>query len=167
MPGLNIDKLRPGSPAPDIALPDIVGDTVRLSDHLGKVLYIDFWGTWCYPCLQEFPHSLELQAKFVGDPVEFIFVGLESGEDQISTWKEFILGERSLSYAPFLEQRRYPGIHLLSEGQFSNPALSPYMLRMAPTYVLIDRQGRIVSAQAPRPSDDHTEELIRDALSPG
>jgi thiol-disulfide isomerase/thioredoxin len=158
------DGLRPGSSAPDIALPNVQGDTVRLSDHQGKVVYVDFWGTWCFPCLQEMPHSLELQKAYADKPVEFIYIGLQSGEDQIATWKEFILGEKNLSYAPFLEQMAYPGIHLLAEGQFGNPALKPYMIRAAPTYVLIDADGNLISANAPRPGSEEVKELIDAAL---
>jgi thiol-disulfide isomerase/thioredoxin len=57
------EAFKPGNPVPDLALPDVNGDTVRLSDLRGKVLYIDFWGSWCYPCLQELPHSLSLEEK--------------------------------------------------------------------------------------------------------
>ena len=161
------ENLRPGNPVPELALPDVRGDTVRLSDLLGKVVYIDVWGTWCYPCLQELPHSLTLQEKFAGQPVEFVYIGLESGEDQLTEWKEFILGERSFSYAPFLPQQEYPGIHLLAEGQFGNPALQPFKIGAAPTYLLIDAQGRIVSANAPRPSSTEIETLIRETLAAG
>jgi len=158
------EALRPGSPAPELALPDVNGDTVRLSDFPGKVVYVDFWGTWCYPCLQELPHSLVLQEKLKDEDVVFVFVGLESGEDQLTEWREFIQGQRSFDYAPFLEQRVYPGVHLLSEGQFGNPALRPYKIDYAPTYLLTDRQGRIVSARAPRPSDAELEGVLRGLL---
>ena len=161
------EKLRPGNPAPELALPDANGDTVRLSDQQGKVVYLDFWGTWCFPCLQEMPHSLTLQEKYAGQPVEFIYVGLQSGEDQLTEWREFIRGERSFVYAPFLEQRVYPGTHLLAEGQFGNPAIQPYKIGAAPTYVLIGGDGRIISANAPRPGSEEIVELIDAALVSG
>ena len=161
----DFEPLRPGNQAPELALPGINGDTIRLSDQKGKVVYIDFWGTWCYPCLQEMPHSLELQEKFEGQPVEFFYVGLQSGDDQLTTWKEFVTGQRALDYAPFLDQREYPGTHLLSDGQFNNPALKPFKIRAAPTYTLIDAQGNIVRANAPRPSSSEIEELIQGLLA--
>jgi hypothetical protein len=70
----------------------------------------------------------------------------------------------SLSYAPFLDQMTYPGLHLLADGQFGNPALKPFMLRAAPTYVLIGADGRLISANAPRPSSDKIKELLDEAL---
>ncbi len=159
------DQLKPGAPAPDIALPDIQGDTIRLSDLRGKVLYIDFWGTWCYPCLQELPNSLVLHEKFKDDPVEFVFIGLESGEEQVTRWREFITGQKGISYASFLPRQVYPGIHLLAEGQMGNPQIRPYKISFAPTYMLIDAEGRIVTARAPRPGREKTEMMIRDLLA--
>jgi len=158
------EVLKPGNPVPDLALPGIDGDTIRLSDLRGKVLYVDFWGTWCYPCLQELPHSLKLHETFEGEDVAFVFIGLESSGEQLDDWKAFVQGERSFSYAPFLEQRVYPGVHLLAEGQFGNPALDPFKINYAPTYMLVDGAGRIVSPRASRPSDPETEGKIREAL---
>ncbi len=158
-------SLKPGSPAPDIALPDINGDTVRFSDLKGKVVYVDFWGTWCYPCLQELPHSLTLQEKLKNENVEFVYIALEGGEEQVTEWKEFVTGKRSFSYAPFLEQRIYPGVQLLSIGQFNNPELKPYKINSAPTYMLIDAAGNIAQARAPRPSDPDIETTIREVIN--
>lgn len=158
------NKLRPGKPAPVFAFPDANGDTVRLSDFLGKVVYIDFWGTWCYPCLEELPHSLKLQEQLKDEDVVFVFIGLESKGEQVEEWHDFVLGKRSFSYAPFLEQRVYPGVHLVAEGQFGNPGLKPYKITFAPTYALIDREGKFVNARASRPSGEKTEEEIRAVL---
>ena len=155
--------LQAGNEAPALALPGIDGDTIRLSDLRGKVVYLDFWGTWCYPCLEELPHSLELQEKLKDEEVEFVFVGLES-DDQVLEWSEFIQGLRGFDYAPFLEQRVYPGVHMLAEGQFMNPALKPWKIGYAPTYVLLDREGRIAYPRAPRPSDPDIEWKIRELL---
>ena len=46
-----------GRPAPDIPFKDIDGKEMRLSDFKGKVLYVDFWATWCLPCLFPLPSS--------------------------------------------------------------------------------------------------------------
>jgi thiol-disulfide isomerase/thioredoxin len=158
------EVLTPGNIVPDLALPDINGDTIRFSDMRGKVLYVDFWGTWCYPCLKELPSSLELHETFAGENVEFVFIGLESEGEQVDEWKAFIQGEKSFSYAPFLEQRVYPGVHLLAEGQFGNRELKPFKISSAPTYMLIDASGRIVTSRASRPSNSETEGAIRKAL---
>ena len=51
-------------PAPDFALRSMKGPSVRLSEHLGEVVIINFWATWCGPCRQEMPLLDELYAKY-------------------------------------------------------------------------------------------------------
>ena len=53
-----------GQPAPDFALRSMKGPTVRLSEHLGEVVLINFWATWCGPCRQEMPLLDQLYGKY-------------------------------------------------------------------------------------------------------
>ena len=59
-------KLLKGQPAIDFTFTDVDGATHRLSDFRGKALYLDFWATWCGPCMQESPFFHKLAAKFEG-----------------------------------------------------------------------------------------------------
>ena len=153
----NYLKLAPGEPAPNFALPDAEGNVVHLSDFIGKIVYMDFWGTWCEPCIQEIPGALKLQEKYKDKPVVFIYVAMEYDEENIANWKQFILGENE-RLGHFLNNKPFPGIHLVAEKQFLNPDIKPYKLNFAPTYVLIDQNGNLVSARAERP--DYISEEI-------
>jgi thiol-disulfide isomerase/thioredoxin len=107
-PGLNqkflyqVNKMKalaPGQPAPALTLPDVDGNPVSLDDFRGKVVYLDFWGTWCYPCLQEIPHSLELEEEFGEEEVAFVYVALE-----------YAIKHRSGTVAPICHRRASPGL---------------------------------------------------------
>ena len=59
--------------APDFALKDINGNLVKLSEYSGKVVFVNFWATWCPPCRAEIPHFVELVEEFKDD---FIVLGI-------------------------------------------------------------------------------------------
>lgn len=155
-------NLAPGSPAPDFELPDSAGVLHRLSDFKGSVVYIDFWGTWCSPCIEEIPKSLELQEKYKNQPVTFIYVALEYDSSNIAEWKEFISGNNP-NFNKFLNHKPFSGIHLVAEQQFWNKAISAYQLNFAPTHILIDQYGNIVQARAkgPQEIEKDIDELLK------
>ncbi|GGE31776.1 TlpA family protein disulfide reductase [Psychroflexus planctonicus] len=149
-------KLAPGEPAPDFALPDAVGKIHRLSDFKGKVVYIDFWGTWCGPCIAEIPATLALHKKYKDEDVVFLNVALESGEKEIEEWRSFISGDSPYA-EKVLEGKPYTGVHLVAENQFRNEEIKDYLINFAPTYVLVDQEGNLVNARAPRPKQIEDE----------
>ena len=63
--------------APDFALPTMDGDTLRLSDHRGEVVVLNFWATWCAPCRKEIPVFVEMQRELGEDGLQFIGVSLD------------------------------------------------------------------------------------------
>lgn len=85
----------PGSRAPDFTLPDLKGNMVSLSEYKGKVVFVNFWATWCKPCREEMP-SMELlyrDLKSRGEPFEILAVSIDSeGPDVVERFgKEFNL----------------------------------------------------------------------------
>ncbi|MBI3468679.1 MAG: TlpA family protein disulfide reductase [Planctomycetes bacterium] len=63
------------------ALQDLNGKTVSLADYKGKVMIVDFWGTWCPPCLKEIPHFVELRKKHRAAGLEIVGVNYEQVPD--------------------------------------------------------------------------------------
>jgi len=72
--------LIPGKVVPEIAGEDIDGKALKLSDYRGKVVVINFWGTWCAPCMAMVPKDNELVKRFEGRP--FAFVGVCNDYDR-------------------------------------------------------------------------------------
>lgn len=64
---LNALDMREDSVAPDFVVQTVSGDSLRLSDFRGKFVMLDFWGTWCAPCLNELPHLRKLSQSFSED----------------------------------------------------------------------------------------------------
>jgi thiol-disulfide isomerase/thioredoxin len=155
-------NLAPGKPAPDFELPDSNGIMHKLSDFKGSIVYIDFWGTWCYPCIQEIPDALILQEQYKNEPITFLYVALEYDSTDIASWKEFISGNNP-RFAKFLNNKPFPGVHLVAAKQFRNESISTYKINFAPTHVLIDQNGNIVKARAKRSKEirEDIDELLK------
>ena len=135
-------RIRPGQEAPAFTLLNHEGRQVSLSDLRGKVVYLDFWGTWCGPCMQEMPASLALRKKFEGRDVAFVYISVGDQEDK---WQKVLAAEHLAGPA---------SVHLRSTPQ--NDVASRYQVSRYPTYWLIGRDGCIINGQAPRPSEGET-----------
>ncbi len=66
-----------GKPSPDFSLMDVSGQLRNVAEWQGKVLVINFWATWCPPCLEEIPHFINLQDKYGDQGLQFLGIALE------------------------------------------------------------------------------------------
>ena len=71
--------------APDFARPDLDGREIRLSAHRGKVVLLNFWATWCAPCLAEMPRFVAWQQKYSGRGLQIIGVSMDDDEAPVRT----------------------------------------------------------------------------------
>jgi peroxiredoxin len=130
-------RLKTGQVAPTFTLTDNMGRNVSLSELRGKVVYLDFWGTWCKPCMNEMPASRQLRAKFADRDVAFVYISVNDAEEK---WQQVLANAQLTSPA---------SVHLRAR-DYQVPEL--YDVRSFPSYYLIGRDGRIVLPHAPRPS---------------
>lgn len=125
-----------GQPAADFILNDINGKAVKLSDYKGKVILLDFWQTNCGPCLKEIPYANKLEKKMKGKDFVVLDICFGTNRDDWHT---------------ILEKKGWNGIHLYSDDM--SMFRENYNLEYSfPQYVLIDKEGKIVTTNGNRPS---------------
>jgi peroxiredoxin len=71
--------------APDFSRPDLDRREIRLSAYRGKVVLLNFWATWCAPCLAEMPHFAKWQRKYGGRGLQIIGVSMDDDEAPVRT----------------------------------------------------------------------------------
>lgn len=123
-----------GSPAPAWKLVGWTDDQTRtLSDYRGKVVVLDFWGTWCSACLNAIDASKQLQAKYADNP-EVVFLGIHSAGTEMNQ-VQALLRLKEWQLPTGLDEGSDVSSGWMARG---------YGARGWPTTVIIDREGRIV-----------------------
>ncbi len=120
--------LQPGRPAPDFTLDDLDGQPVSLSQFRGKVVLLDFWASWCGPCIGNLPYLRRIKEETADQPVVFLNLSLDASE---TAWRKAI------------EKHEIKGVHVRS-ANFGSDAARAYNVRGIPSYFLVDSQGLIV-----------------------
>ena len=132
-------QLDMGKPAPAFTLTDNTGKQVSLGDFKGKVVYLDFWGTWCGPCMREMTEfAPALKKLFEGRDVVFLYVSVGDPETK---WQQTLTNKHFTSPN---------SVHLRAA---DNSLAATYLVNGYPTYYLIGRDGRFITVYASRPSD--------------
>jgi thiol-disulfide isomerase/thioredoxin len=144
-------KALEGKPAAALSIASWIGSEVTVSGSRGKVLVIDFWATWCGPCMASIPHNVELVKKY-GDK-GLVFVGVH---DSNSGWDKAdqVVKDKGINYPVGVDK---PG----------GPSVKEYALQFWPTYVAVDRNGIIRAAGlTPDRVEDVVKALLAEAGSP-
>ncbi|HEV2832380.1 MAG TPA: TlpA disulfide reductase family protein, partial [Hanamia sp.] len=106
----------------------------------GKYVYIDIWATWCAPCIAEIPHLKELEMAYHNKNLAFVSISVDEPHD-LNKWKAFV------------KKNNLQGIQLITENAFESTFTKKMNIHSIPRFILIDPAGKIIFANALRPSD--------------
>lgn len=128
---------------------NFAGGTTSLDDLKGKFVYVDVWATWCGPCKAEIPSLKKLEAEYHNKNIEFVSISVDALKDH-DKWKAMV-AEEDLK-----------GIQLFADKSWESQFVQDYLIKGIPRFILIDTEGNIVNANAPRPSDEKLVALFNE-----
>ncbi len=126
-------RYAPGSQAPDFGLADISGKEIHLSEFRGKVIYLNFWASWCRPCIAKMRELKPIQEELEQAGVTFLNVSLDKNE---KSWQNKI---RELGLG---------GVNVRAAGLSGQSMVKEYEVKVLPHYYIIDKTGAF--AEKPR-----------------
>ena len=130
----------------DLFSKDASGNSIDFKRFKGQYLLIDFWASWCKPCIGDIPYLKAIIEKYKNDSIQFVSVSLDTDEIK---WKKAI----TFNNLNWLQVSDLKGFHGLI------PTYCKIVLGV-PQYVLVDKNGMIINSDAPRPDDPELKKII-------
>lgn len=130
---------------PEFSLPDLTNHLHSIKEWQGKVLVINFWATWCPPCLKEMPEFVAIQNEYANEGLQFIGIALDEPEPV----KEFIESHK-ITYPILLGQDH--GVKIAHD--LGN------VINTVPFTVVADRQGKIIKSKMGTLSRDELIKIV-------
>jgi thiol-disulfide isomerase/thioredoxin len=125
--------------SPSFNYDNYAGGKTKLEDFKGKYVYIDVWATWCGPCRAEIPFLKKTEEKYKGKNISFVSISVDVQKD-VEKWKALI------------KDKELGGVQLFADNDWNSQFIKEYGINSIPRFILIDPTGKIVSADAARPS---------------
>ena len=127
MEELGLKPLKEGTESIDFELDGLNGKPVKLSSFKGKVVFLNFWATWCPPCRGEMPSMQKLYDRFKSEGLEIVAVDLQEDRNQVQSFMD----SNNLSFTALLDRNGRVG--------------ATYGARSIPTTYIIDREGFVIA----------------------
>ena len=148
---LEANKLN-GSASPSFDYENHKGGKTKLEDFKGRYVYVDVWATWCGPCRAEIPSLKKVEEKYHGKNIEFVSISIDVAKDH-EKWKSFVA------------EKQLGGVQLFADKDWNSDFIKAYGVTGIPRFILIDPSGKIVKADAPRPSSPDLQKTLDTLLN--
>ena len=146
--------MKKGTPSPVFEnYVDYKGGKKSLDSFKGKYVYIDLWATWCGPCIQQIPFLQALEKEYHNKNIEFVSISSDEARRSGGSWEA-----AEKKWRDFVKARGLTGVQLWAGQDISFQ--QAYQVTGIPRFILIDKKGNIVDANAPRPSDPALKDLL-------
>lgn len=128
------------------------GGKTALDGFKGKYVYIDVWATWCGPCRGEIPYLKKMEEEFHDKNIVFVSISVDALKD-LEKWKTFV------------KDNNLGGVQLFADNSFDSHFISSFGINSIPRFILIDPIGKVVKANATRPSNPSFKEELKALLN--
>lgn len=143
-----------GRPSPKFEnYTNIKGGAMSLDDFKGKYVYIDVWASWCGPCIQQIPYLQSMEKEYHTKNIAFVSISTDESRRNGNSWEA-----AEKKWRDFVQKKNMSGYQLWSGKDYSFQ--QAYQITGIPRFILIDPDGNIVDANAPRPSDPRLKTLF-------
>ena len=136
-----------GTASVDFNYENFDGGSISLQELRGKLLYIDVWATWCGPCIKEMPALKELVKEYAKKDIEFVSISIDSKNDY-EKWRKMV------------PEKNVGGIQLYDAEGLDSDFMKAFSVSLIPRFMMIDSEGKIITAKAPRPSSKDVRKFI-------
>lgn len=140
-------QIKFGNMAPEVALPSLNGDTIRLSSLKGKVVLLDFWASWCGPCRTSNKGLVKLYPKFKDKGFEILGVSLD---DDKTDWEKAV------------KKDKVSWLQVIDPGGWQSSTAMKWGIMAIPTSYLIDRNGKLIAMDL---EGKNLEKALKDIFS--
>ena len=138
-----------GQKSPSFNYKSSTGKHVSLEDFKANYVYIDVWATWCGPCIQEIPYLETIQEKYHDKNIKFISISIDDQKNM----KDWLL---------MVSDMELKGIQVIADNAFYSEFIRGYYIQGIPRFILLDKEGKIINPNAPRPSNTELVEILNE-----
>ena len=156
------ELIEEGKKLPKMELPSLNDELINFEKFEGKYVFINFWATWCKPCIENMTSFEKLIKKHKTDNIEFVYISVDTSKER---WKNFVKKKKMNGINLFANgMKDEPISYFLNRIIYDNNGQIKAVLSGIPVYVLIDPNGTIIENDLQQNSKEEIALLLDKVL---